>query len=108
MSDSILPESTRPCPKCGELIVAGDANGLCAACLMAEVAHSTVPASAPRKAWEPPSVEEMGRLLPQYRIERMLGRGGMGAVYQGRQVALDRAVAIKILSNDLEEADASF
>jgi len=58
--------------------------------------------------WQPPSPEELQKLLPQYRIERLLGRGGMGAVYQGRQVALDRVVAIKILSNDLEAADASF
>ncbi len=76
---------------------------------MAEVAKSTLRGSGPpKKSWEPPNAEELGRLLPQYRIERLLGRGGMGAVYQGRQVSLDRIVAIKILSNDLEEADASF
>jgi serine/threonine protein kinase len=45
---------------------------------------------------------------PQYEITALLGRGGMGAVYQGTQIALDRPVAIKILSNRLEEADASF
>ena len=47
-------------------------------------------------------------MLPQYEIESMLGRGGMGAVYKGTQIALDRPVAIKILSNQLEDADASF
>jgi serine/threonine protein kinase len=42
----------------------------------------------------------------QYRIERLLGRGGMGAVYLAHELALDRDVAIKVLtalhSNDLD------
>ena len=47
--------------------------------------------------WKPPSDEEVARLFPQFEMRGMIGRGGMGAVYRARQVALDREVAIKLL-----------
>jgi serine/threonine protein kinase len=48
--------------------------------------------SKPSCGWQPPSVEEMQAMLPQYRFEKLLGRGGMGAVYQAVQASLDRPV----------------
>jgi len=40
-------------------------------------------------------------LAPHYEIVRQLGRGGMGAVYLAKEVALERLVAIKVLRPDL-------
>src|SRR5262249_52765582 len=36
-------------------------------------------------------------LVGRYRIERLISRGGMGAVFEATQLGLDRAVAIKLL-----------
>lgn len=40
-------------------------------------------------------------LAGRYRIERVLGKGGMGAVYLGTQLAVNRPVAIKTLLSQL-------
>jgi serine/threonine-protein kinase len=42
-----------------------------------------------------------GHVLGDYRVERLLGYGGMGEVYLAHQMSLDRPVALKILRPEL-------
>lgn len=45
-----------------------------------------------------PQRSMVGRVIGgNYRVERLLGKGGMGTVFQARQLSLDRDVAIKVL-----------
>ena len=51
----------------------------------------------------PDADQLVDRTFGGYRLETKIGQGGMGVVYKGRQVSLDRMVAIKILNKALYE-----
>ena len=45
----------------------------------------------------------IGQELGKYRIEALLGQGGMGAVYRGVDVNLGRTVAVKVIKPELAQ-----
>jgi len=47
-----------------------------------------------------------GSVFGQYRIEGVLGQGGMGIVYRANDTKLNRPVAIKLLSPDIANGEA--
>jgi serine/threonine protein kinase len=50
---------------------------------------------------------ELGTQFAGYRIDDVVGRGGMGVVYRATELALDRPVALKLIAPELA-SDASF
>jgi serine/threonine protein kinase len=50
----------------------------------------------------------IGKTLAQYEIEGRLGEGGSGVVYRGRDLRLERQVAIKILADALRDDELAW
>jgi hypothetical protein len=110
---------TRICPQCSSEIEA--AARLCPVCLFGEglktdtvectKCHSEVDddarfcpqcgaivSSSTAVAGDPIRTALAAKLEHQYRIVRLLGRGGMGSVYLARDLTLEREVAIKVIN----------
>ncbi len=98
------------CKRCGAVVPAKSTEKLCPACLMSG-------------ALEPPGSKSetislaSGELLSgyvhsefpcefgDYRLLGLLGRGGMGTVYEAEQIATGRRVALKMLGQQLDSPE---
>lgn len=91
------------CRQCKRVLPADTKNGVCPSCVLG-LARGIDPYGAETNALNTghesyPAPQELNRLLPNYRVDKLIGQGGMGAVYQAFQPSLDRTVAIKIMSH---------
>lgn len=87
------------CPACGTAVERGRAGEMCPACLLRAVMDGDP--DEPAADQLPPDPAEIQALFPELEIIGLIGRGGMGVVYQVRQPTLDRFAALKILPREL-------
>lgn len=78
-----------------------------------EVAPSYAPGRAPsvgerlaRREQDDPRLGQV--LLGRYRLEKAIAKGGMGKVYRGTQLKLNRPIAVKVLNREFKETDPQF
>jgi eukaryotic-like serine/threonine-protein kinase len=102
----------RKCVGCGAELAGGASADLCPKCLL-KLAMETQLGPGPGGTVAGGATGAKSRGLPQpgeefghYAIIRLLGAGGMGAVYEAQDLESGRRVALKVLSHTLDSPEA--
>ena len=104
-------DGVEPCPGCGEKKSLSNAPDLrCAGC----EGHLILPAAAsiyfgdlsdPLIREAAPDQDLHRLVLDRYRVDRVLGQGGMASVYLALDTKLNRPVALKELKQEMRSED---
>jgi len=104
------PSEKDQCRRCGAVIRSESTEKLCPACLMSGAleppggkAQTVSLASGESLSLHGPS--QFPCEFGGYRLLGLLGRGGMGTVYEAQQIATGRRVALKMLGQQLDSPD---
>ncbi len=98
------------CQHCGAAIPATSTGKLCPACLLSGAMNTpedeimTVSPAA-SKALSLYGVSDFPHEFGGYRLLSLLGRGGMGTVYEAEHISTGRRVALKMLGQQLDSPD---
>jgi uncharacterized RDD family membrane protein YckC len=107
MTSTASAPSVTHCLECHAPLSPAETQGLCARCLLkmglaSQFGENSIGDAGRRKLVPPPMFPfDFGG----YRVLRLLGRGGMGAVYEAEDLASGRRVALKVLGHSLDSAD---
>src|SRR6185436_4148296 len=97
-----MPDSNQ-CPRCGAPQPSDGAfGGGCPRCML-ELGFETSVGS--RERLEHNAAAERPAVIGRYRILRLIGEGGMGAVYEAEQDHPRRTVALKIIKTGMATPD---
>src|SRR3954451_2482048 len=92
--------TNQTCSGCGLPLPADAPAGLCPQCLLATEAPTMTEGNASSPG-QPRPVPIPGELFGGYRIIRLLGKGGMGEVYEAEQLTTGRRLALKVMLHAL-------
>ncbi|HXR04923.1 MAG TPA: protein kinase [Verrucomicrobiae bacterium] len=103
--------TSRRCPRCGAELPANVPPDLCPKCLLQAALPTQAGGMKTEKVVAPTPIRsrglpQPGQQLGHYRIVRLLGEGGMGAVFDAEDLESGRRVALKVLSQALDSPEA--
>ncbi|MHC4503632.1 MAG: hypothetical protein ACYTFI_10030, partial [Planctomycetota bacterium] len=98
------------CKRCGTVVSAKSAEELCPACLISGALEPSgddaeTVSRGLGESFSRHGPTEYPRELGGYRLLGLLGRGGMGTVYEAEQLSTGRRLALKMLGQELDSPD---